>query len=610
MCNPVNSHPETGKRIVLFLSASLLKKTVKLCLLLQVLGGLIPISSSVAVTMDKSPYQDELLSRPVQTYTLDVGETTAIIAERLGLTSDQLQTYNQRRTFRKPFHRLSVGDELDIPASGMKISSRTAIVAKNVARAVGHDDITPLIGRFSRLAGTIASGNAAVTGEVNSAVEQWLSQFGTVQTQLSVNDECHLDDSRIDWWVSQYETPKNRLFTQLGWRNKDDHNTLNRDMGMRWFTAESMYRANRFYDVGITGGHCRPGPEYWRDDMSASANSDVCLSDDWHQAMTLADDDERPVNDWLSASPKPVSKLLFGQYYANDVALFGTDTDPRQEKIRAVMADFNWTPFPLLTAGFGHSTGEGRQKETSVNMQLTWKPDASGDHRIPSAEVDATRRLSGNRHNPMDRNNDIVLEYRKQVLIKSHVGPSTIKGVPGSTYTVTVQVNSKYLLQRVDWDNAAFLAAGGRFRQTGMTLAQLTLPPYQMAQSLSPAAIPVSNFYVLTATAVDSNGNHATLQELTIEVLPPALGFRRDLTVAGNGVPADGKYPLTREVVGIFTVTATVNGSLPQAKVAFTGDSSKPDMMKPNNTRITKLTIHYDTEPYFSRWNSVSTLNI
>ncbi|MBV8045358.1 inverse autotransporter beta domain-containing protein, partial [Pluralibacter sp.] len=542
------------------------------CLLLQLFSITSPVVAAVT-TPQPSAWASDLLNRPAQVYQLAPGETSEMIAERLGLTLPQLQTYNQFRSFSKPFAHLSAGDELDIPASGMKITPSSALTpsappsAEKTADLTGDDSTARLAGQLNGLAGIAASGDisnaateaarSAITGTASQTIEQWLGQFGTVQAQLSMNDDWRLEDSSIDWLVPLYETPGNLLFTQLGWRNKDDRNTVNLGLGMRLFTTDSMVGFNSFYDADITGDNRRLGLglEYWRDYITASANGYFRLTD-WHQSIDFADYDERPangwdirLNGWLPAYPQIGGKLVYEKYYGESVALFGSDDSQRQKNPYAITTGIHWTPFPLLTVGLDHRAGEDDQKEASINLQLTWKPDESWGSQISSSEVDGMRRLSGSRHNLIDRNNNIILDYRKQMLIKSSVGPSAIKDVPGSAHSVTVQVNSKYPLQQVSWDNAAFLAAGGTFTQTDITQARLTLPAHRASQTsvgvMKQTMVPVTNFYVLTATAVDNNGNRGTPQELTVEVLPPQLSFSGEMMVTGDNAPADGKTPVT-----------------------------------------------------------------
>lgn len=591
-------HCDEGR---LFTSA-MIKRLTWLCLSLQIFTAASPVIASVAkLDSPASTWSADLQSRPAQVYTLGPGETTAVIAERLGLTFSQLQAYNQFRSFSKPFNQLAVGDELDIPSSGMTISAQPAKQAP-VRENTSNDTATLFAGRVSTLANMAESDDMAdaaagiarttVSGAANSSVEQWLGQFGTVQAQLNLDDNWRLDESSIDWLVPFYETSDNLLFTQLGWRNNDERSTLNLGLGMRWFTADSMYGFNSFYDADISGDNHRlgTGVEYWRDYMTLSANGYFGLTD-WHQSRDFADYDERPadgfdvrLNGWLPSYPQFGGKLIYEQYYGEDVALFGNDADQRQKNPRAVTTGVNWTPFPLLTMGLDHRVGEDGLNDTSVNLQVNWKPDVSWASQITSTEVDNLRRLSGSRHNLVDRNNDIVLEYRKQVVIKAKVGPSSVRDIPGSSHTVIVQVSGKYPLRTVAWDNAAFVAAGGTFSQADMTRAQLTLPPYQ------PEA-PTSNFYVLTATAEDTNGNRATPEQLTVEVLPPLLSFSGDMGVSGDGAPADGKTPVT------VTTTVTDSNGKPfvgqtvNMKVVYTDSSEQTRAVVTNEKGLATLDI-------------------
>ncbi len=59
------------------------------------------------------------------------------------------------------------------------------------------------------------------SGQAADAVTQWLNQFGTAKTQLSVDSYFSLKGSSLDVLFPLYNTPKNVLFTQLGMRDND-----------------------------------------------------------------------------------------------------------------------------------------------------------------------------------------------------------------------------------------------------------------------------------------------------------------------------------------------------------------------------------------------------
>ncbi|HCR2979269.1 TPA: LysM peptidoglycan-binding domain-containing protein, partial [Serratia marcescens] len=52
-----------------------------------------------------------------QPYTLAVGETTASVAKKFGISVAELRKLNQFRSFAHGFDHLQPGDELDVPAA-------------------------------------------------------------------------------------------------------------------------------------------------------------------------------------------------------------------------------------------------------------------------------------------------------------------------------------------------------------------------------------------------------------------------------------------------------------------------------------------------------------
>lgn len=138
------------------------------------------------------------------------------------------------------------------------------------------------------------------SGQAADAVTQWLNQFGTAKTQLSVDSDFSLKGSSLDVLLPFYNTPKNVLFTQLGMRDNDGRFTTNVGLGHRHFTDNGwMLGYNVFYDVDWRNTNRRygTGVEAWRDYLKLSANGYKRLSD-WRQSPTVTDYDERPADGW------------------------------------------------------------------------------------------------------------------------------------------------------------------------------------------------------------------------------------------------------------------------------------------------------------------------
>lgn len=115
-----------------------------------------------------------------------------------------------------------------------------------------------------------------------------------------------------------------------------------------------MLGANIFLDYDLSRDHARAGfgGEYWRDFLKLSANAYVGLTG-WKTSPDVEDYEERPASGWdlraegyLPSYPQLGAKMVYEQYYGNEVGLFGKDE--RQKNPHALTAGVSWTPVPLL----------------------------------------------------------------------------------------------------------------------------------------------------------------------------------------------------------------------------------------------------------------------
>lgn len=369
------------------------------------------------------------------------------------------------------------------------------------------------------------------SGQAADAVTQWLNQFGTAKTQLSVDSDFSLKGSSLDVLLPFYNTPKNVLFTQLGMRDNDGRFTTNAGLGHRYFTDNGwMLGYNVFYDVDWRNTNRRYGigVEAWRDYLKVSANGYKRLSD-WRQSPTVTDYDERPADGWdiraegwLPAYPQLGGKLVYEQYYGNEVALFGESE--RQKNPHAITAGVTWTPFPLLTAGVDYRRGKNGADDTRLNLGLTYRIGEPLAHQLDSSRVGAQRSLAANRLELVNRNNDVVLEYRKQTLITLQLPPD-VYGAELTTVTLTPQVNAKYGLSRIGLDDAELRQAGGKIISNTGNRITLQLPAWSSdRQSIT-----------LSGRARDTRGNLSDIARTRILVSPAVqqqLAVSTDKTTA------------------------------------------------------------------------------
>ncbi|MFT2798922.1 inverse autotransporter beta domain-containing protein [Serratia sp. N21D137] len=537
-------------------SAILLPSLLKLTILFSSVMYTFAIASTV-------PINDNVAAVSIsnnEPYTLKKGESVYTVAKKNGISVTTLRKINQFRSFSKPFLKLTTGDELDVPINPAAIRSvaptgdkskdqtlrKTANATVYLADVIAADN-------SSFAAASAAKGY--VQGQVNKSVESLMSPFGTTRVQLNMNDPGRFDGSALDILIPLHDVNDTLMFTQLGVRNKDGRTTLNAGLGGRIDYNNWLLGLNGFYDKDISGKNSRigVGAEAFRDYMKLSANTYLGLSG-WHQSRDFSDYNERPANGYdvraetfLPFYPSLGGKLMFERYKGNDVALLGKNE--RQKNPYAFTMGVNYTPFPLLTLGTENKKGKSSKGNTQFTLGLNYRLGESLDKQLSQEAVAATKKLSGSRLGLVDRNNEVVLDYQKQTLLRLTL-PTKI-GTADSSDLLIANVSSKYPLERIEWDTTNLLAAGGTAEISSVEKTQLhfTYPVYRNVQSLS------ANTYTVLATAWDVKGNASAPVSTTIISTPRGIVLQH--VVEKNNVLANGQDAAK------VTVTLTDNHGKP-----------------------------------------------
>ncbi|MCS3490670.1 Ig-like domain-containing protein [Enterobacter sp. SLBN-59] len=552
------------------MNTGLIKTAARLCLVAQLTsvspGVILPLSAMAAPPSSPSVRGDA----QTLVYTLQPGESVSSVAARHGLTVAALKKLNQLRTFSRPFEQLSAGDEIDVPV--MKAGP-----GREPATAAAQDDPAAFWAGTASTAGQMLQGGdttraaagmarSMATGAASTEIEKWLSRAGSARVSLAADEKFSLSEASADALVSLYDTPDWLAFTQLGYRHRDDRHTVNLGAGLRTFRGGWMYGVNAFLDNDLTGRNRRLGlgAEAWTDYLRLSANGYRGLTG-WHQSRDLADYDERPADGfdmrmegWLPAYPQLGGKLMYEQYRGNEVALFGKDE--RQKDPKAVTAGVSYTPVPLVTLGAEHRQGQGGHSDARFSVGFSWRPGTPWADQVNPAAVGLSRTLASGRYDLVERNNNIVLEYKKQTLIRLSL-PETLAGKAGSTDTLTATVTSRYGVSGIDWEYGEVLAAGGRVSEVNKNSLQITYPPYQAA-----ARGAESNVYRISAVARDGQGNASARRTTTITVREPEAAIARgDLAVTRDNAAANGTDANAVQA----KVTDAKGNPVPGVKVTF-----------------------------------------
>lgn len=524
------------RQILCGMGIKLRRLTAGICLVTQLVFPMAAAAQGVvnAATQQPVPAQIAIANANTVPYTLGALESAQSVAERFGISVAELRKLNQFRTFARGFDNVRQGDELDVPAqvseknltppgnSSDNLEQQIASTSQQIGSLLAED-------MNSEQAANMARGWAS--SQASGAMTDWLSRFGTARITLGVDEDFSLKNSQFDFLHPWYETPDNLFFSQHTLHRTDERTQINNGLGWRHFTPTWMSGINFFFDHDLSRYHSRAGigAEYWRDYLKLSSNGYLRLTN-WRSAPELDNDYEaRPANGWdvraegwLPAWPHLGVKLVYEQYYGDEVALF--DKDDRQSNPHAITAGLNYTPFPLMTFSAEQRQGKQGENDTRFAVDFTWRPGSAMQKQLDPNEVAARRSLAGSRFDLVDRNNNIVLEYRKKELVRlTLIDPVT--GKSGEVKSLVSSLQTKYALKGYNVEATALEAAGGKVVTTGKDIL-VTLPGYRFTSTPE-----TDNTWPIEVTAEDVKGNFSNREQSMVVVQAPTLS-QKDSSVS------------------------------------------------------------------------------
>ncbi|HII1864247.1 TPA: inverse autotransporter beta domain-containing protein [Escherichia coli] len=514
--------------------------------------------SPFAVDRERAAAVDRMQTRP---YTLAKGETVADVAKRYNLSVDELRRLNMLRTFANGFDSLKAGDELDVPVQTVAGEKDELAAAREALTQSGQDGERRLAERAAGAAGFLSSkpdsdaaralATSAATGTVNERIADSLKGLkGTYRVGIQADDNLSLKNSSVDALIPLHETKENLYFTQGSLHRTNDRSQANLGVGVRHFTEDNaMVGGNAFLDYDLSRDHARGGVglEYWRDYLRFGANAYMRLTG-WKDSPDIEDYEERPANGfdvraegYLPSYPQLGAKVVYEKYFGNKVGLFGNSEDDLQKDPQAVTVGASYTPVPLITASLDHRQGESGKNDTRVGLEVNYQPDKKLSDQLDPEQVRIQRTVQGGRYDLVDRNNNIVLEYRKKEVIRLNMS-NPITGRGGDRVSLGLSVNSKYGLSDVVVMSEELVSAGGQINNSGLT-STVTLPAWKADGK---------NTYTLRAYATDKKGNASKTVESQVVVTAAGINVSDSvvtLTGVSNGkMLADGVSKATLHV--------------------------------------------------------------
>lgn len=500
-------------------------------------------------------------------YTVIIDSSLYQLALQSGVTVAELRAMNKGGLDRRD--TLKVGESLLLPASSplFPVESKDGLIDSNLPELGMGNAPIPKGGpdalgvKAASTAQTLASQNwntltsdqvknqaenwakgqakSQIVSPVQKEAEEFLGKFGKAQVNISVDDKGSLKNSTASLFTPWYETDDAVVFSQMGIHGQDGRTIGNLGAGVRVERTDWLWGVNAFLDQDVSRNHTRGGlgGEFWTDNLKLAANYYHPLSS-WKDSKDFEDYLERPAKGfdvraqgYLPAYPQLGASVVYEQYFGDEVALFGKDN--LQKDPHAVTLGVDYTPVPLLTLKLSHKEGQGGKSDDKADLQLNYQIGTSLDKQLDPDAVATARSLKGSRYDMVDRNYDIVLEYKE----KEGVFDLDLSAVPadlleGDEYIMQPLVNSKYRITAVTWDGdlvpLTLTATQGAGNPQGW---RITLPAWD-------SALTATNRYKLSITLTNEKGKQITSN--TVEVV---VGQHREglLIVEGGGTkPASG----------------------------------------------------------------------
>ena len=421
-------------------------------------------------------------------------------------TNNSVAVVNSSKDNKADNEKIQEANEFNLPTMGLQ--SQKPEVKKTIEYDNGQNSYeqkiaNPKNNKTKDFEDVQSMGYGLINSTTSEEVQNWFSAH-KMTSEISVGaSDNGVRNISFDLLVPLIDVDNNMVFTQVGFRRsnrftEDYRNTINLGLGYRHMYEKTLVGVNTFYDSDITGHNNRLGlgVEAWADYLKLSANSYLRLTD-WKKSVDMYDYMERPANGWdlraeayLPQYPQLGGKLMYEQYYGDNVGLFGASN--QQKDPSATTIGINYTPIPLVTLSTDYRQGQDGQKETAIKLALNFQIGTPLKKQLSPDEIRASRLLTNVKYDLVNRNNEIVMDYRKNELGTLTL-PSTLNATPNSTLLIPVTFTGS--IRNVTWTGTAAQYA---LPYGGGTSASVQIPAY------NPTGV---NTYSLKAIGSDEYGH-------------------------------------------------------------------------------------------------------
>lgn len=386
-------------------------------------------------------------------YDLQEGESWESLSERTGTPVNNLLRVNDYKTpnvmperawayapgfgnqipYEEPsLPTLGISEDSDPKSEGVEQTLAEELV--KIGESLNEGGVEPYLDSLEGRARSYAN------EKLESSVVDAFQGKGTVRFSTDLFNNFEAASASLDALLPLYDRDGRLLFSQFGYRYNNDSTFKGRDflnvgLGLRYQWGDQLLGVNGFVDHDMDRGHNRGsiGFENWRDNLKLSSNYYFPLSD-WKDSSDLDFHVERAahgldaeVSAYVPGYPQLGGTLSYAQYFGDKVDVTGS-VKPQRNPYE-FKAEANYSPVSAVSMRAGLSSVKGERASFDVGLDLNYKLGVPWSKQISPEHVGEFRRLQGQWLDLVERNNNIVLEYKEKQQFTAQVSDLSVSAL-------------------------------------------------------------------------------------------------------------------------------------------------------------------------------------
>lgn len=376
----------------------------------------------------------------------------------------------------------------------------------------------------------------------------WFNEYGILKFQTEFSKNFNLKFLKMDAFFPIFDKEKNLFFFQGTLHKSETKSQFSIGLGARYILPSYIIGTSVFLDNDMLQGFKRLslGYEYWLNYFHFNANGyfsipgwqnekfvnrGSILEDEKIYKIKVANGFDMQIEAYLPAYPNLGGTARFEQYFGENIALDHGNFYQKNPKI--ITLGLNYMPIPLVNFYLNYKTYSEKQN-INFGAEFIYRFNSSFKNQLNHNFVDALRRIPGSRYDFVKRNNNIILDYQKEVFrLDENI---EIQGFSGEEKKLVnhFEFSENWFIKK--WDNPSNIILSDECRKIdNLNSCFIKLPSYREDEQSS-------NEYFLNLIF----GNLSTREEKESMIKISVLSAKDDFQVQKN---ISGKQSTQHDVI-------------------------------------------------------------